>query len=153
MTVETLRNRGALRRLGAEIGELYNREWKDHAEFRPLTTAELNGLVADLVTIATPELITVLWGPGGELAGSVLPFPDLTPALQRSGGDLGLRSILDLRRERRRTTHCIVNGLGLLPEYRNRGGTVLLYTHLMLGDLETLGGEIYRRHRVYEMGV
>jgi GNAT superfamily N-acetyltransferase len=176
MTVETLRGRGELRRLGREIGELYNRAWEDHAEFRPLTTAELAGLVDDLVTVATPELITVLRGPGGDLAGFVLPFPDLTPALQRSGGHLGLRTILDLRRERRRTTHCIVNGLGILPEYRNRGGTALLYTYLidrmlaagmrtaemtqiaettdlMLSDLETLGGEVYKRHRVYEVGL
>jgi hypothetical protein len=76
MTVETLRGRGELRRLGREIGELYNRAWEDHAEFRPLTTAELAGLVDDLVTVATPELITVLRGRAAAISPALCyPFP------------------------------------------------------------------------------
>ncbi|MFW5694337.1 MAG: hypothetical protein ACOCYB_04160 [Alkalispirochaeta sp.] len=173
LRVEHPRSRRELRRLGTEVGAVYNKAWGDHQEFRPLTEVELAHLVSDLVTVATPRLITVLRGREDELAGFVLPFPDLSPALQRAGGHLGLRTILDLARERRRATHCIVNGLGILPEYRNRGGTALLYadlvdrlqrsgfqtaemtqiaetTDLMLSDLETLGGEIYKRHRVYQ---
>ncbi|MEX2445306.1 MAG: hypothetical protein WD492_17035 [Alkalispirochaeta sp.] len=174
--VEHPRSSRELRRLGTEVGAVYNRAWGDHQEFRPLTEAELANLVSDLVTVATPRLITVLRDRKNGLAGFVLPFPDLSPALQRAGGHLGLRTILDVARERRRATHCIVNGLGILPEYRNRGGTALLYTDLvdrlqrsgfstaemtqiaettdlMLSDLATLGGEIYKRHRVYQMGL
>lgn len=176
LRVEHPRNSRELRRLAGEVGAVYNNAWGDHQEFRPLTDAELAHLVGDLVTVATPRLITVLRGGNGELAGFVLPFPDLSAALQRAGGHLGLRTMLDLARERRRTTHCIVNGLGILPEYRNRGGTALLYTDLvdrlqrsgfqtaemtqiaettdlMLSDLHTLGGEIYKRHRVYQLAL
>jgi len=176
LRVEHPRSAQELRRLGPEVGAVYNNAWSDHQEFRPLTETELANLVGDLVTVATPQLITVLRGRDGKLAGFVLPFPDLSPALQRGGGHLGLRTLLDVARERRRATHCIVNGLGILPEYRNRGGTALLYadlvdrlqrsgfqtaemtqiaetTDLMLRDLQTLGGEIYKRHRVYQMAL
>ncbi len=176
LRVEHPRSARDLRRLGPEVGSVYNNAWSDHHEFRPLTETELASLVSDLVTVATPRLITVLRGPDGTLAGFVLPFPDLSPALQRAGGHLGLRTLLDVARERRRATHCIVNGLGILPEYRNRGGTALLYadlvdrlqrsgfqtaemtqvaetTDLMLSDLQTLGGEIYKRHRVYQIAL
>jgi GNAT superfamily N-acetyltransferase len=176
LRVEHPRNSRELRRLGAEVGAVYNRAWGDHQEFRPLTDVELANLVGDLVTVASPRLITVLRNRTNELVGFVLPFPDLSPALQRAGGHVGLRTILDLSRERRRATHCIVNGLGILPEYRNRGGTALLYTDLvdrlarsgfktaemtqiaettdlMLRDLQTLGGEIHKRHRVYQMAL
>jgi len=173
LSLDRPRTRRQLRSLGSEVGALYNRAWGDHEEFRPLTASELASIVDDLVAVADPELITVLRGPRGDLAGFVLPFPDLSPALQRGRGYLGLRTLLDVRRERRRATHCIVNGLGILPEYRNRGGTALMYadlaerlqgrgirtaemtqiaetTDLMLSDLETMGGEVYKRHRVYE---
>mgnify|MGYP006274032683 CR=1 FL=1 len=167
-------SRRELRALGAELGRLYNRSWEDHEEFRPLTDRELKNMVNDLLMVTRPDLLTVLRGRQGELAGFVLPFPDLSPALQRADGSLGLRTVLDLRREQKRASHAIVNGLGILPQYRNQGGTALLYTaliqrlldrgitsaemtqvaettDLMLADLGTLGSRVYKRHRVYQM--
>lgn len=172
ITVVHPTGRQQLRSLGREIGELYNRSWADHEEFRPLTEMELSTMVADLARVTDARLIPLLRGPDDELVGFVLPFPDLTPALQRADGAIGLRTLIDLRLERRRTRHCIVNGLGILPAYRNRGGTALMYLDLldhlpaagfetvemtqiaettdrMLSDMMTLGAEVYKRHRVY----
>jgi hypothetical protein len=84
--------------------------------------------------------------------------------------------MLDLLLEKRRTQSLIINGAGIRKEYRRMGGTALLYselertaqgrawrdvdltqvaetTELMLRDLETLGGRIYKTHRVYRRSV
>lgn len=170
------RNRRELKQLGAEIGELYNRSWEDHAEFCPFTSEELGNLQETITAVADPRMIVCLRAPGGELAAFVLPFPDLSAALRRGEGRLGLRTILALARERRRTDHVIVNGLGVLPEYRRQGVTAILYAHLagelqrrrirtlemtqiaettdlMLSEAAALTGRIYKRHRVYELPV
>ena len=174
LRIEHPDTRSDLRALGREVGELYNQAWGDHAEFRPLTERELRAIVDNLVQVSVPRVITVLRASGGELAGFVLPFPDLSPALQRAGGYLGLRGLFDLAREKRRARHWIINGLGVLPEYRNRGATALLYTalidrllavgvdsaemtqvaettDLMLSDMQTFQATVYKRHRVYEL--
>lgn len=174
LRVEFPRSRGDLRRLGREVGELYNESWHDHAEFRPLTERELSAIVDNLVAVAVPSVIPVLRDTSGQLAGFVLPFPDLSPALQRAGGYLGLRGIIDVAREKRRARHWIINGIGVLPAYRNRGATALLYTalidrllevgvdsaemtqiaettDLMLSDMDTFQARVYKRHRVYEL--
>lgn len=166
------RSRRELRRLGAEIGDLYNKSWEDHAEFCPFTRRELQHLSSVLATVTDPGMVICLRASAGELAGFVLPFPDLSAALQKGMGNLGLRTILALARERRRTDHVIVNGLGVLPRYRRQGVTAILYdllarelqrrgirtlemtqiaetTDLMLSEMSALTGAIYKRHRVY----
>ena len=79
--------------------------------------------------------------------------------------------LLDFMRESKRTDWLIINGAGILPRYQRLGGNALLYyelektvresnyryadlvqiaetTTLMLSDIETLGGKIYKTHRI-----
>ncbi len=65
-----------------------------------------------------------------------------------------------------------MNGAGILPRFQRLGGNALLYymleqvaskrsfvsvdavqvaetTEMMLADMETLGGKVFKRHRVY----
>lgn len=166
-------SRRELRRLSREIGELYNAAWLDHAEFRPFTPAEIDELATNLGTLIDPALVQAVRSASGELAGFLLPFPDLSRALQRSSGYLGLRTMFDLYRERRRVDHMIINGLGVHPKYRRQGVSAILYAHLadelqrrdvktlemtqiaettdlMLSEAQALTGTEYKRHRVYE---
>lgn len=168
-----VRTRAELRRLSREIGELYNRSWEDHAEFCPFTEAELHKLGKTLGAVADPKMLICLRAPEGELAGFILPFPDLSRALQKGEGYFGLRTFLAIAWERRRTDHVLVNGLGVLPRYRKQGVTAILYamlaeelrqravrtiemtqiaetTDLMLSEAKALTGEVYKRHRVFE---
>jgi hypothetical protein len=169
-----IRGRRQMRALAAEIGRLYNESWEDHEEFAPLTENELEALVDDLMLVTDPKLLKVI-RKGDDLAGFVLTFPDLTPALIRARGRLNPLTLLDILMEKRRTDKVIINGLGIHPKYRNNGGTALLYyalersvrslgrefvgadltqvaetTELMLADVSTLGASIYKRHRVYQ---
>lgn len=173
-TIPEIRGRRQMRTLAREIGELYNESWKDHVEFAPLTSGELDALVDDLLLVTDPKLLKVI-RKGSELAGFVLTFPDLTEALIRADGKLNPLTLIDILLEKRRTKKVIINGLGIHPKYRNNGGTALMYhaleegvralgreftaadltqvaetTDLMLADVGTLGASIYKRHRVYQ---
>lgn len=169
--IPELKTKKDLRALGAEIGKIYNESWVDHEEYCPMTEAELRQLIDSLVTVTDPRLIKVIRS-GEEIAGFLLTFPDLSPAIQKSRGRITPLSLARLIRAKRRTREFVINGVGVLPKFQKTGATALLYyelertlkgralwaemtqiaetTDLMLSDMETLGGKVYKRHRVYQ---
>ncbi len=169
--IPELRKKSEIRALGWEIGKIYNESWVDHEEYCPMTEAELNQLVDSLVTVTDPRIIKVIRA-GEEIAGFLLTFPDLSPAIQKSKGRVTPLSLARLLYQKRTTREFIINGVGVLPKFQKTGATALLYyelertlkgralwaemtqiaetTDLMLSDMETLGGEVYKRHRVYQ---
>ncbi|MFP4329110.1 MAG: hypothetical protein ACLFP6_00175 [Spirochaetaceae bacterium] len=172
--IPEMKTRRELRALGREIGRIYNESWVDHEEYCPMTEGELTQLVDSLVTVSDPRLIKVIRA-GDEIAGFLLTFPDLSPAIQASGGRVTPLSLARLLYQKRKTREFIINGVGVLPKFQKTGATALLYyelertlkgralraemtqiaetTDLMLSDMETLGGEVYKRHRVYQLEV
>ena len=169
--IPELRKKSEIRALGREIGKIYNESWVDHEEYCPMTEGELNQLVDSLVTVTDPRIIKVIRA-GEEIAGFLLTFPDLSPAIQKSKGRVTPLSLARLLYQKRTTREFIINGVGVLPKFQKTGATALLYyelertlkgralwaemtqiaetTDLMLSDMETLGGEVYKRHRVYQ---
>jgi len=171
--VPELRTKRDLVRRAQAIGRVYNDSFQAHGdEFYPLSDKEIRQITGDLVTIADPTLIKLLVHKG-EIAGFLFGFPDLSAALQRSRGRITPWGIIDLLLEYRRTRWLIVNGAGILPQYQRLGGNALLYhmlekiasrkrflcvdavqiaetTELMLADMKTLGGRIYKVHRIYQ---
>lgn len=171
--VPELRSKRDLVRRAQAIGKVYNDSFSSHGdEYYPLSEAEIRQITSDLVTVADPHLIKVLVSKG-EIAGFLFGFPDLSAALQRSRGRITPWSILDILLEYRRTRWLIVNGAGILPQYQRLGGNALLYymlekiasrkrflyvdavqvaetTELMLADITTLGGKVYKTHRLYQ---
>lgn len=169
--IPELRKKSELRALGREIGKIYNESWVDHEEYCPMTEAELKQLIDSLVTVTDPRLIKVIRA-GDDIAGFLLTFPDLSPAIQKSKGRVTPLSLARLLLQKRTTREFIINGVGVLPKYQKTGATALLYyelertlkgralwaemtqiaetTDLMLSDMQTLGGEVYKRHRVYQ---
>ncbi len=137
-----------------------------------MTEAELQEIIDDLLMVSLPSLIRVFRAEG-RIAGFVLAFPDLSRALIRARGRLTPFTLLSILREKRKARDFIINGLGILPEYRNSGGLPLLFsvitdalhahgtrtaemtqiaetTDLMLSNIDKLGAEIYKTHRVYQ---
>ncbi len=173
--VRTLSSKKELREVGREIGRLYNESWLEHDEFRPLTQAEIEGIVGDLELVTKPSLVKVIEHEG-ELAGFILAFPDLSSNLIKAGGKPNLFDMLSILREKRKTDRFLINGIGILPQYQKSGGLALLFdeisrslrahgvreaemtqiaetTDLMLSNIDKLGAEIYKTHRVYEKRV
>ena len=106
------------------------------------------------------------------VVGFLFACPDLSAALQRARGRLNPVRLVDLLTEAGRTDTLIVNGAAILPEYQKLGGNGLMYyelirtildsgyrraemvqiadtTSLMLADMQTLGGRVYKTHRIY----
>jgi len=166
------RKKDLVRRAQA-IGKVYNDSFRSHGdEYCPLSEKEIRQITRDLVTVADPTLIKLLVH-RGEIAGFLFGFPDLSAALQRSGGRITPWAVIDLLLEYRRTRWLIVNGAGILPQYQRLGGNALLYymlekiasrkrflhvdavqvaetTELMLADIQTLGGRVHKVHRLYQ---
>ncbi len=171
--VQQFRSRRELLAVAPRLGEIYNTAIAaGHPGSYPYTEAELGQVIRQFAQVAEPALIKVI-ASDGEPAGFVFGFPDLSAALQRSRGRLAPWNLLDLAAEYRRTDSLIINGAGILPEYQRLGGNALLYhtldqtantgrfrraemtqiadtTSLMLADMQTLGGRVYKTHRVYK---
>lgn len=171
LRVVTFRNKAELRALAPKIGRAYNDAFVENWEYAPITDAELRLVIKDLLSIADPKLIKIIMH-DDDVVGFLFAFPDLSAAIQRSKGRLLPFGIVDLLLEYRRTNWVIVNGAGILPQFQGRGGNALLYSEMektirgagyqhadltqiaetavqMRRDLENLGGQPYKNHRVY----
>lgn len=118
-----------------------------------------------------PARRALLHVPISHLEVSVMAMPS-PAALQRAKGSLWPFGTLDLLRELRVTRGLSGIGAGILPEFLGLGGNALLYSGMeetlrefrfewyeltqvaetavqMRRDLETLGGEPYKNHRIY----
>ena len=154
-----------------KIGKTYNRSFANNWEYYPLTDREIQFVLDNIMQIADPRLIKIIVA-NDEVVGFTFAFPDISEALQRSGGKLLPFGIIRILREIRRTRWLAVNGAGILPEFQGRGGNALLYyemyrtlkdynyEHLdlvqvaetatqMRSDLENVGVKPYKNHRVF----
>jgi hypothetical protein len=173
--VPRFRSKGEIRRIARQIGDVYNRAFSAQENFCPLEEAEIDRLTQDLLLVSKPSLIKILYY-DDQVVGFLFAFPDLSAALQRARGRLNPIRMIDLLAEAGRTDTLIVNGAGILPEYQKLGGNGLMYyelirtildsgyeraemvqiadtTSLMLADMQTLGGRVYKTHRIYGRGL
>lgn len=169
------RTKREIRAVAQEIREAYNSAWSDRDVFTPLTEAELDRMVEELLLVTDSSLIRVLRS-GEKMAGFILAFPDLSDAMVKAKGKLNLFTYLRLMREKRTTRQFLINGFGLRPEYRSAGGTELLFFEItrilrergvdgaemtqvaadnepMMANVERLDADIVKTHRVYRRAV
>ncbi|OGO59621.1 MAG: hypothetical protein A2029_11050 [Chloroflexi bacterium RBG_19FT_COMBO_47_9] len=169
--VVTFNKKSELRAWANRIGQAYNKAFVNNWEYAPLTVREIQQVLDNILLIADPRLIKIITF-NQEAVGFLFGFPDLSAALQRAKGHLTPLSIVDLMLELRRTKWVAMNGVGVLPEYKGRGGNALLYIEMektlqdyqyvhadltqvaetaveMRHDLENIGGKAYKNHRVY----
>ncbi len=168
-----LHSKDALRTLIPQIMEVYNGSFTEVQGFVPVTPAEGQAIGERILSIADPELISLLMK-GDELAGFVLAYPDVSAAIQRCQGRVWPTGWFHLLREFRRTRWINFNGAGIREEHRGLGGNALLYAELyriliehtqydfadivqiqetntrMMQELQAMGLEIYKRHRLYQ---
>jgi hypothetical protein len=173
-SVLRFRNKAELKRLAGKIGEVYNVSLASdpsHSDAYPLTPAELKLATNDIMTVADPQLVKIL-AYDGEIVGFVFGFADVSKTLKRNDGRIGPIAILRLLRALRTAPDLLINGAAILPKYQRLGGNALLYatleetararafhdvdlvqvadtTSLMLSDIQTLGGTVWKTHRVY----
>ena len=174
-TVINFKNKRQLISMAKKIGEAYNNTFINNWEYYPLTEREIKFVVDTLLNVADPRLFKIMTHQD-KVVGFLLGFPDISAAMQRAKGHLNPISMIDLLREMNRTDWVALNGAGMLPEYHGRGGNALLYSEMentiktynfkhaeltqvaesavqMRHDLENVGGQAYKNHRVYQRAI
>ena len=172
LRVLRFKNKRDLRRWADRIGRTYNETFINNWEYVPLTDAEIKFVLDNIMLVANPKMIKII-AREEEVVGFAFGWPDVSAAMQRSKGKLIPFGIVDLLLEMRRTKFMAGNGMGLLPEFQGRGANALLYSEMentltefgfthceltqvaesaeqMRKDLETLGGDPYKNHRVFK---
>src|SRR4030066_439062 len=127
--VVTFNKKSELRAWANRIGRAYNKAFVNNWEYAPLTDREIQQVLDNILLIADPRLIKITTF-NQEAVGFLFGFPDLSAALQRAKGRLSPLNIIDLILELRRTKGGAMNGGGVLPEYKGRGGNALLYIEM-----------------------
>jgi hypothetical protein len=159
-----------------KIGEAYNKAFVNNWEYYPLSKREIDYVVSNVMTIVDPDLLKVILK-NGEIVGFTFPFPDVSAAMQKNKGNLGLFEIIRLFSEVKKTNWISFNGVGILPEYQGLGGNAIIYVELskamkakpqflnseltqvaesaqqMRKDLANLGVKFYKNHRVYQKDI
>lgn len=163
-----------LRRFDEEIEaikRIYNGSWERNWGFVPMTDAEFDHLAKQFRPLLDPSLCLIAEA-GGEPVGFSLVLPDYNQVLRHLDGRLLPFGIFKFLWHRRKIDRVRIMTLGLLPGYRRRGLDAMLYLRIfqsserrgydfgeaswILEDnldirhaLERIGGEPYKRHRIY----
>lgn len=124
----TFKNRKEILARAKEIGGLYEKAFSKNWEYFPLTERDLDFLIANVINFVDPNMVKFIVNHEDELIGFILGFPDISAAMQRHNGNLmNPLLILDILREIKKTDRIIINGVGILSEYRIKGGDALLF--------------------------
>jgi hypothetical protein len=175
LRVDRYASRRDLRKLLPYLKELYNGSLVGTSGNAPLTDEEIKSIADQLLWFADPKLINVL-SKDERPVGFLLAYPDIAPALQRTGGKLWPFGWIHILRELRKADWIDVNGAGIIKEYRGLGGTAILFSEMeksvrqggfkhaeivqvgvenerMQNELSSLGIDFYKAHRIYQRAI
>jgi hypothetical protein len=164
--------RGDLRRLVPNLRDLYNSSIEGTPDNTPLTDDEALTMADQLLWFADPRLIKIVMK-DDEPVGFCFGYPDISAALQRTGGRLFPFGWIDILLELRRTKWININGAGMVEKYRGLGGTAVLFSEMhksvveghyehadivqisaendrMQNEMRNFGIDFYKAHRMYE---
>jgi GNAT superfamily N-acetyltransferase len=160
----------------ARLKKIYNSAWERNWGFVPFTDAEIEHFASSLKMVIDPELVFVVEHEG-ETVGFSLTVPDVNQPLRRiRPGPSRLSSYLGTARlylNRRKADRVRVIALGVVEKFRGRGVDALMYyetvhsaaargyrwaeaswilenNDMMNRAIKLMGGEIYKRYRIYE---
>jgi GNAT superfamily N-acetyltransferase len=169
-TVRTL----DMRRFRSEvdiISNIYNGAWNSNWGFVPMTESEIGHMASELKPIVDPGLVFFA-EVEGEPAGFAVALPDYNQVLAKINGKLFPLGLIKLLIGRRKIDSLRIITLGTKNEYQKRGiETVLIAEIIRAGfekgfykgelswtlednilinrSLERLGGDLYKKYRIY----
>lgn len=162
-----------LRAIAPRVIAAYNAAFVENREFVPLTGEDAQRVADRLISMTQPDLVKVVVNREEEVIGFILGFPDVSAALQRCKGRLYPFGWALLLWEFKHTPWINFNGGGILPQYQGLGANAVLYYEMyktfkergfshvdvvqvneqntkMMREMEALGVEFYKAHRIYE---
>jgi hypothetical protein len=175
LTVARYQSRRDLRSLVPKLGKLYNDALGGTTGNVPLTSEEIQAIANQMMLFADPHLIKIVLK-DDEPVGFLFAYPDVSAALQRTGGRLFPAGWIDILLELRRTRWININGAGIIEKYRGLGGTAILFSEMsktvkesrfefadivqigvendpMQREMKDLGIDFYKTHRTYERAI
>ncbi len=170
-SIRTFSSKRELQAWIPRIVQTYNETFLANWEFNPVTEAEAKVIGDRLLQIANPKLIKLVMK-GDAIAGFLFGFPDISEGIRRANGRIWPFGWIHLLRDMKRTQWINLNGAGILAPYRGLGVNAILYVEmektmhsggflhadlvqmeehvLTVEDTKTMGGRIYKKHRIYE---
>jgi hypothetical protein len=165
-------------RFAAEIEllwQLYNRIWERNWGFVPMSQREFDRQAKEFRPFLQREDVRIAHK-GEEPVGFAIFLRDLNVPIKACNGRLLPLGWWRFWRALRKVNSTRVFTLGILPEFRKSGADAILLQELILGGarqgyrsceaswllednvpiikaIEGVGGKVYRRYRVYEMGL
>jgi len=139
--------------------------------YAPMDDDEIDALVQRYMPLVDPRFLKGIRH-GEELVGFVIGIPDMTEGIRKARGRLFPFGFLHILKARRNTRQLDLLLGAIKPEHRGKGGDVLMMVAMIVSakkagmrivdthhQMETnkkmravselLGGEVYKRHRVY----
>lgn len=169
--VKDFQSKAQLLEEATEIRDVYNAAFAGGEGFRPITEEEMEVIAQQMLTIADPRLIKLVYK-DETIIGFLFAYPNIWRGLQKSRGKLWPLGWFHIWRDMRTTDWVDVNGMGILPEHQGWGATAVLYVELektirefgfkhtetvqvrednieSMGEHRLLGVNWYKTHRVY----
>lgn len=155
-----------------KIKEVYNQAWAPNWGFVPLTEAEIDKMAKDLKMLVDPDLVLFL-EIDNKTIGFSLVMPDIFAILKEMNGRLFPFGWIKFFTAKKNIKWVRIITLGIIPEYQKKGIDNIFYHEIvnravkkgyLLGEaswilednemmkrgIESLGGYVYKKYRIYE---
>jgi len=152
--------------------ELMNETFRDFYGYLPLDDEEMTALGKKYLPILDPRFIKIIVR-GEEVVAFIIGIPNLNEGIRRAGGHLFPFGIFQIMRAAKRSKQLDLMLGAIKPEYRGRGldvllgmatigsairaGIEVLDSHHELetntrvrAEMEKMGGQVYKRFRVFQ---
>lgn len=154
------------------VFEIYTKAWQYNWGNVPMTKAEFDNIVAELLPIADPDLVFIAEA-DGKPVGFSLAMPNYNEVLKAMGGRVNPITIIKalIAKSKIRTARVIT--MGVIKEYQGRGIDTLMHYYsyknglpkglyrsefswvlenniMMIRVAEMLDAEIYKTYRLYD---
>ena len=157
------------------IKDIYNDAWQQNWGFVPMTDAEFEHMKKQLKPLCVPELVPII-EIDGEPAAVALSLPDYNQVLKHLGGRLGPIEIIKFLWYKRKIDFGRMLIMGVKHKFRRMGlEAILFYESIKAGKklgywggelswilennlvtkntIEKVGGEVYKRYRIYSLNL
>lgn len=169
------KNKKQLRKDIETVFQIYTKAWEYNWGAVPMTDAEFDAIVDELLPLADPELVFIA-EVDGKPAGFSLALPNYNEVLHVMRGRINPVTLVKALIAKKRIRSARVITMGVIKEYQGRGIDTLFYYHqyknglpkklfrgefswvlenntMMIRVAEMLGGRIYKTYRLYDQEI
>lgn len=169
------KNKKQLRKDIETVFQIYTKAWEYNWGNVPMTEAEFEAIVDELLPIADPDLVFIA-EIDGKPAGFSLGMPNYNEVLQVMHGRINPITLVKAYFAKKKITSARVITMGVIKEFQGRGIDTLFYYHqyknglpkhfyrgefswvlenntMMIRVAEMLGARIYKTYRLYDQEI